>query len=181
MQGLVTRLGSPPVPLRAFIALFATVGCVGGVTPVECAIDSDCGSGAFCNVGTCIQGTRTCPSLQPTFSSINSRFFQVGCGVKQINCHAEGSTAIESGPSFAGHPYNTLVNAPAANRRGTAQGLILVKPGDPANSFLLTKLKLTSPNDPLYGSGQPATAPGSTCAESLNVIQQWIQNGAQDN
>jgi hypothetical protein len=57
---------------------------------------------------------------------------------------------------------------------------VLVKPGDPGSSFLLTKLRLTSALDPAYGGGQPATAPGSTCAEALAVIEQWIANGAPD-
>jgi hypothetical protein len=167
--------------VRALFAALCATACVGGVSPAQCAIDADCGAAAFCSQGTCIQGTRTCPVLQPTFSSINSRFLQVGCGVGQINCHSAASPTVESGPSFAGHPYATLVNAPAANRLGTARGLLLVKPGDPASSFLLTKLRLTSAADPQFGSGQPATAPGSTCAGTLAAIEQWIQNGAVDN
>jgi hypothetical protein len=163
-----------------FVALL-TAGCVGGVDPAQCAIDGDCPQPAFCAQGTCIAGARTCPLLQPTFASINSHFLQVGCGVRQINCHASGSENVNSGPSFAGHPYATLVNAPAANRLGSATGLILVKPGDPQNSFLITKLRLTSALDPNYGGGQPADAPGSTCAQTLAVIEQWIQNGAPDN
>jgi hypothetical protein len=164
---------------RALILLAGALGCVGGVTPAQCAIDSDCGASAFCAQGACIEGTRTCPILQPTFSSINSRFLQVSCGVGQVNCHAGDSPAVQSGPSFAGHPYATLVNAPAANRLGTARGLVLVKPGDPGASFLVTKLRLTS-TDPSYGPGQPASAPGSTCPASLAIIEQWIQQGAQD-
>jgi hypothetical protein len=165
---------------RALIITAGVLGCVGGVTPAQCAIDSDCGGSAFCAQGTCIEGTRSCPRLQPTFSSINSRFFQVSCGVGQLNCHARDSDAVESGPSFDGHPYATLVNAPAANRRGSTRGLVLVKPGDPGASFLMTKLRLTSTGDPAFGPGQPASAPGSTCAESLAIIDQWIQRGAPD-
>jgi hypothetical protein len=167
--------------LRALIVALLAAGCVGGVNPAQCAIDADCPQPAFCAEGACIAGTRTCPALQPTFASINSRFFQVGCGVRQINCHATNSSSVNSGPSFAGHPYATLFNAPAANRLGTATGLVLVKPGDPQGSFLLTKLRLTAALDPAYGGGQPADAPGSTCAEALAVIEQWIQNGAPDN
>jgi len=168
------------MPLRACILALAAAGCFGGTAPAQCGVDGDCGGSAFCAQGTCIEGTRTCPTLQPTFSSINSRFLQVGCGARQLNCHATDSVAVESGPSFFGHPYTTLVNAPAANRAGSARGLILVKPGDPANSFLLTKLRLTSSTDPAFGPGQPAPAPGSTCAETLAVIEQWIQRGAPD-
>jgi hypothetical protein len=167
--------------LRVPIAALLVAGCIGGVDPAQCAIDADCGTAAFCTQGICVDGTRTCPKLSPTFSSINSRFLQVGCGVRQINCHATDSAAVESGPSFAGHPYTALVNAPAANRLGTARGLVLVNPGDPATSFLLTKLRLSSTFDPQFGSGQPASAPGSTCAETLATIEEWIRSGAPDN
>jgi len=169
------------MPARAAIAALAACGCIGGVTPVQCAIDSDCGANAFCAEGVCIGGTRTCPTLQPTFSSINDKFLQVGCGVRQINCHAAGSDAVQGGPTLVGHPYATLVNAPAANRQGSERGLVRVKPGDPDGSFLLIKLRLDSSDDPRFGSGQPATAPGSTCPEALAVIGQWIQAGAPDN
>jgi len=168
------------VPLRAAIAALLFCGCVGGVPQAQCAIDADCGAASFCAQGKCIEGTRNCPKLAPTFSSISANFLQVGCGSNQINCHSSNSAAVEGGPSFAGHPYGVLVNAPAANRFGSARGLTLVKPGDPDNSFLLTKLRLTSTNDPQFGSGQPATAPGSTCADSLAVIAQWITLGAPD-
>ena len=167
--------------MRAAIAALLAAGCVGGVNPSQCAVDPDCGAGAFCSQGRCVEGTRTCPRLSPTFSSINANFLQVGCGVRQINCHSGDSPSVNSGPSFAGHPFRTLVGAPAANRLGTATGLVLVKPGDPAGSFLLTKLRLTSALDPAFGGGQPASAPGSTCADALAAIEQWIQNGALDN
>jgi hypothetical protein len=168
------------VPLRAATAALLACSCVGGVPRAQCAIDADCGGASFCAQGACIEGTRSCPRLSPTFSSINGSFLQVGCGTKQINCHSSDSVGVESGPSLAGHPYATLVNAPATNRLGTARGLLLVKPGDPDASFLLTKLRLSSTNDPQFGSGQPANAPGSTCADALAVIAQWIQSGAPD-
>jgi len=167
--------------VRVSIAALLVVGCIGGVDRAQCAIDPDCPQPAFCAQGTCIEGTRTCPALQPTFSSINSHFIQVGCGVRQLNCHATDSAAVNSGPSFFGHPYANLVNAAAANQLGSARGLVLVKPGTPQDSFLLAKLRLTSALDPTYGGGQPADAPGSTCAEALAVIEQWIQSGAPDN
>jgi hypothetical protein len=165
----------------ALLAVLAALpGCIGGVSPVECAIDSDCADG-FCTGGFCHQGTRSCPRLQPTFSSIDAHLIKVGCGSKQNNCHSADSPALGSGPSFVGDAYRTLVGAPAENRTGSARGLILVKPGDPANSFLLTKLRLTDAANPLYGSGQPASAPGSVCAEAQAVIERWIVEGAQNN
>src|SRR3954468_4046936 len=156
-------------------------GCVGGVAPAQCAVDGECGAQAFCAQGACIDGTRTCPTLAPTFSSINRNLLQVGCGARQISCHSSDSALSAGGPSFAGHPYADLVNAPAANRLGAARGLILVKANDPANSFLITKLQLTTTTDPNYGPGQPANAPGSICAASIDAIRQWVQGGAPDN
>ena len=161
----------------ALVAFAMATGCVGGVSALECATDADCPDG-FCAAGACHAGSRTCPTLQPTFSSINRDLLQVGCGVKQINCHAAESSGVGSGPSFAGDPYGVLVSAQAANRLGSARGLILVKPGDPANSFLVTKLRSKDPADPLYGPGQPAPAPGSICAAAVDVIAQWIAQGA---
>jgi len=162
------------------LCLLAVIGCIGQAAPVDCAIDSDCAPSGFCVAGACLAGTRACPSLQPTFSSIDRSFIQVGCGVSQRNCHAADSAVVGSGPSFAGDVYRALVNAPAANRLGSARGLVLVRPGDPENSFLLVKLRLASALDPQYGGGQPASAPGSTCAEDLAAIEQWIRAGAPD-
>ena len=173
-QRLVSRF------LCAALAL-AALGCTGAVTPAGCALDADCGADAFCNAGTCHAGTRTCPTLQPTFASINDSFIQVGCGVKARNCHAFDSEVIQSGPSFAGDVYRVLVDAPAKNQLGSARGLTLVKPFDPAHSFLLTKLRLTESLNADYGGGQPASAPGSTCAADLAVIEQWIARGAPRN
>jgi len=148
------------------------------VTPAACAIDTDCGAGAYCSAGACFQGTRTCPVLSPTFSSINANLLQVGCGVRQSNCHATSSAVVDSGPSFAGDPFQALVNAAANNRLGSARGLVLVAPGDPGHSFLLTKLRLTTPADPQFGGGQPADAPGSICAAAVAVVEEWIRQGA---
>src|SRR5207302_8563631 len=110
--------------------------------------------------------------------STNSGLLRVGRGVNQLNCDAAESPGVGSGPSVAGDPYGVLVSAQAANRLGSARGLILVKPGDPANSFLVTKLRSKDPADPLYGPGQPAPAPGSICAAAVDVIAQWIAQGA---
>jgi hypothetical protein len=162
----------------AALALVASAGCVGGVTPSACAVDAECGPAAFCSVGACHPGTRTCPLLQPTFSSINRDYFQVGCGVRARNCHAADSAVVESGPSFAGDVYRTLVNAPAANRQGGVRGLVLVQPGDPEHSFLVTKLRLKDAVNAQFGSGQPADNPGATCGAALAVIEEWIRRGA---
>ena len=172
------RVRAPHAAFLLAATALALPRCIGSSAALECAIDADC-SGGFCAAGFCHAGTRTCPLLQPTFSSINQNLLQVGCGVKQMNCHSAGSPSIASGPSFAGDVYRALVSAPAANL-GIAQGLILVQPGDPQNSFLLAKLQLTEAANRLYGSGQPPETPGSICGAAQDVIAQWIAKGAQN-
>ncbi len=168
-------------PLRASLAASALLAaCAGAPAPAACAIDADCGKAAFCSAGVCLEGTRACPTLQPRLSSIGRGLFQVGCGAKVRNCHAVDAAVVESGPSFAGDLHGALVQVPAANRLGSATGLVLVAPGDPDHSFLLTKLRLQSSSDLRYGPGQPATAPGSICEASLAVVAEWISRGALD-
>ena len=102
---------------------------------------------------------------------------------------------MSANPGSAGYPatiyqLKTGAVAPGASvalddvlvtGRSAGGFFLQVKPGDPGNSFLLLKLRLTDPADPLYGSGQPASAPGSICAAAQDVIAAWIAQGAQDN
>ena len=78
----------------AALALAMTAACVGGVNRADCAIDSDCGANGFCFAGSCIAGTRTCPVLQPTFSSLNRGLIQPGCGSTGFGCGWPPATSI---------------------------------------------------------------------------------------
>ena len=89
-------------------------------------------------------------------------------GCAGFECH--GAPAGPSSP----WPYNFLVNQPAPE---CADGRDYVKPGDPANSYLLQKLKgvqLCSGHAmPLLGSSLTAT--------QLQTISTWISQGALNN
>lgn len=163
----------------------ALCACAYGVDRSECAIDSDCGADAgFCVAGNCRPGSRTCPGLQPSYASIDRDLFQVSCGTsgtKAFNCHASSGAASSSFLDLTGDPYPRLVGQTAVNPLGDRKNLILVQPGDPANSFLITKLRLTTPLDPHFGGGMPADALGSICASSIDTVAQWITNGAERN
>jgi hypothetical protein len=131
---------------------------------------------------------RTCPALEPRLSSIDKGLFRVSCGIsgaKAINCHSRDGAASASGLDLSTDPFDNLVNRPARNLGATQhlQTFILVTPNDasPEASFLVRKLQLTDPAHPLYGSGMPADAPGSICAEAVAVVAQWIAQGAQRN
>jgi hypothetical protein len=170
------------------IALAAAAGalcaCAYGIDRAECAIDSDCGANGFCISGGCRPGSRTCPGLQPSYASIDRDLFQVSCGIagnQAFNCHSTAGAASSSFLDLSGDPYPRLVGRTAVNPLGDLKNLVLVKPGDPAGSFLIQKLRLTSAFDPHLGSGMPANAPGSICASSVDAVAQWIQSGAVRN
>jgi hypothetical protein len=168
----------------ALAAAFALCACAYPVDRADCAIDSDCGSGAFCLAGGCRQGSRTCPTLQPRYASIDRDLFQVSCGTsgnKAFNCHSSQGAASASFLDLSGDAYPRLVGRTAVNPLGDRKDLVLVKPGDPQNSFLVQKLRLTTARDPHLGSGMPADAPGSICASSVDAVTQWILAGAGRN
>jgi hypothetical protein len=169
------------------VGLFAAA-CSPGVRPLDCGIDSDCGANAFCAAGQCLQGTRTCPALEPRLSSIDRGLFRVSCGIsgaKAINCHSRDGAGSSSGLDLSTDPYDNLVNRVALNLGASTPHptFLLVTPGDdrPEGSFLIRKLQLPDPANPLYGSGMPADAPGSICAEAVAVVRLWIAQGAQRN
>ncbi len=110
--------------------------------------------------------------------------FQVSCGTsgnKAFNCHSTEGAASASFLDLSGDAYPRLVGRTAVNPLGDLKDLVLVKPGDPENSFLVQKLRLTTPLDPHLGSGMPADAPGSICASSVEAVAQWILGGAGRN
>jgi hypothetical protein len=181
---------------RASAAALAALGgaallasaCAPGVPALDCGIDTDCGANAFCSAGQCLQGTRTCPALEPKLSSIDKALFRVSCGAtgaKAINCHSRDGAASASGLDLSTDPYTNLVNRQARNLGATHPLLtfILVTPGNdsPEGSFLVRKLQITDPASSLYGSGMPADAPGTICPEAVAVVRQWIAQGAQRN
>jgi hypothetical protein len=103
-------------------------------------------------------------TLQPDFSSIQSRVFTPIC----TTCHA-GSAAplglsLEEDASYA-----MLVNAPSAE----VPELLRVAPGNPDASYLIQKLEGTA----TVGGQMPLNGPPLS-AETIAVIRQWITDGA---
>jgi hypothetical protein len=167
-------------------ALFAA--CAYPVDPAGCASDADCGAGNSCVAGQCHEGTRACPLLAPAYSSIDQNLFKVSCGAKNGNCHSAEGAATSSGLDFSGDAWSNLVNVRALNimhdaDAGVVDVGVLVAPGKPDASFLVTKLTLKTAHDPRYGSGMPADNIGAIadCPQALDPIVQWIQNGAPRN
>jgi hypothetical protein len=172
--------------LALFGALAALGGCIGGVGPVACVFATDCAQGEACSAGSCQLLPPTCPTLAPTFTSINNDLFQVGCGSKSNKCH--GTAAVVAGVNgldMQKDPYTALLGtrgtgAPVDDVSGRPQGLLRVRPGDPLHSMLVLKLKLKGDSDQ-YGSSMPFDNPGAICDATIAIIGQWIQQGAKNN
>jgi hypothetical protein len=168
-----------PAALAALLA-----GCGGTVTKASCATAGDCQAGSLCLGGECQPDPTLCPTLQPTFASINAGLLQPSCyrpssqGV--VGCHA--GDAASGLPDLKTDPFHALLGkngagAPAAPVSGRPTGLLLVKPGDPTGSFLLQKLKIETAT-PQLGAGMPPEAPRSACDSATAAISAWIAQGA---
>jgi hypothetical protein len=164
-------------------------GCLGGPARAQCVFDDECGAGSACFQGACTPGahvdggTGWCPFLQPRLSDIDARLFRVSCGTATSSCHSSAATG--SALDLSGDVYAALVNVAAQDFAATARPdggpLLRVVPGDPQNSFLAIKLRLTTNRDPAYGSGMPPDHPGGVCQPAQAAVAQWIQEGAQRN
>ena len=94
------------------------------------------------------------PPLTADFDSIQTNIFTPICA----GCHG-GATPAANLNLDAAHSYNDLVNVPSTEE----PTLDRVKPGDPADSFLVIHLEKD-------GDGAPAS--------DIPFIAQWITDGA---
>ena len=109
-------------------------------------------------------------ALQPTLSSIQQNIFNLDCALS--GCHA-GTTPQQGQNLSEGQSFNNIVNVPSME----VPSLFRVNPGNPNESYLF--LKITGA--PLIvGSQMPLGRP-TLSAEKIEIIRQWIENGALDN
>ncbi len=99
-------------------------------------------------------------ALVPTLASIQDNVFSPRCAIPE--CHGGGD------PGFS---YGNLINVPSPRD----SNLIRVVPGDPDASFLIQKLQGA---DGLLGNRMPDNGPPYLTTATINVIRQWIQDGA---
>src|SRR5439155_18280886 len=104
--------------------------------------------------------------LQPTLASIQDNVFTVTCAVQGCHGGAGAPFGLQLDPGFSA---GNLINVPSPRDAS----LIRVVPRDPDASFLIQKLDGTQ----TLGERMPAGRPPLTTA-TINVIRQWIQNGA---
>ncbi|MEI6592522.1 MAG: hypothetical protein WCL47_04730 [Holophagaceae bacterium] len=126
----------------------------------------------------------TCPipiaKASPSFAADLLPALQSSCGSAATSCHggsAPTGHVIYSGTAAEIHAR--LVNGvPASAPAG--QGWLLVKPGDPAHSWLLEKVTKDQPGGSGYGTRMPQAAP-NLCQATVDTLTAWINAGAPAN
>ena len=113
-------------------------------------------------------------SLASTFPQIQATIFTPTC--LDLSCHNAkdqgGNLVLEGSPA-----YSNLVGVTPFNLAASAAGMLRVDPGNPANSFLITKLTLPKVFDLQLGSRMPSGKP-MLSTEQIDEIQAWILRGA---
>lgn len=107
---------------------------------------------------------------EPTLSSIQENIFNTSCALSQ--CHTGGNPPQGLNLS-EGQSYSNLVNV-SSNER---PDLLRVDPGNPNQSYLLMKIEGA---EGILGGRMPFGRPPLS-KEQIDVVRQWIANGAQNN
>jgi hypothetical protein len=124
----------------------------------------------------------TCPIsvvlATPSFSADIVPAIQSSCGSATSTCH--GGAAPTGHISYSGTADQIraqLVNVVPAN---APPGWVRVKPGDPANSWIIEKVTKDQPGGAGYGARMPLAAP-VLCTPTVDTLSAWISAGAPSN
>lgn len=123
------------------------------------------GDGLDANGRPIDEGGGTNTPLTPDFASIQAHVFTPICSVCHVGAGAPQGLRLDAASSYA-----LLVGVPSTE----VPSILRVKPGDPANSYIMQKLQGIAAVGARMPFGEPAL-PASTLA----VISQWISDGAQ--
>ena len=132
---------------------------------------------------------QTDPNDNSTYHDIQDYIFDKSCASSA--CHATPANASKLNLTYQ-LSYQNMVGRVPQNPTAAAAGMKLVDPGNPENSFLLTKLKLTAPTPehgtpmtklkltaptPEHGAPMPFNA-GKLHPGKIKAIETWIAAGA---
>ena len=112
------------------------------------------------------------PAENSTYHEIQEAVFDKSCASSV--CHAAPANSRDLNLTY-GLSYGELVGVVPQNPTAAAAGMKLVDPGNPENSFLLTKL--IGPTDPTQGARMPFGG-GVIHMGKIDAIRTWIEEGA---
>lgn len=138
----------------ALLAAAALQGCAGN------------GNGLDSNGNPITPGSGSGGPLTADFQSIQDNVFTPIC----TKCHI-GAGAPQGLQLDAAHSYALLVGVPSNEQ----PNVLRVAPGDPDSSYLIRKLTNTGG---ISGVQMPADGPPYLPQSTIDVIRQWITNGA---
>ena len=107
-----------------------------------------------------------------TYHDIQDNIFDKSCA--NSVCHSPPSNSADLNLSY-GQSYQDLVNRIPRNSAAAAAGMKLIDPGNPENSFLLTKLMASE--NPAFGARMPFGM-GALHSGKVDAIRTWIAAGA---
>jgi hypothetical protein len=109
--------------------------------------------------------------LVATLPSIQANVFSIYC----VRCHTGGGAPFGLSLESADLSYTNLINVVSPRDPNPSNPTyVRVRPGDPDASFLIQKLDGTQ----TVGERMPAGGPPYLPTSTVNVIRQWIQDGA---
>ncbi|MBK6689405.1 MAG: hypothetical protein IPG45_33365 [Deltaproteobacteria bacterium] len=111
--------------------------------------------------------------LPPTLDAIQQHVFTPGCATSA--CHDRVTRGGDLDLSNAQVSYDQMVNVGSKNPVAKANGWLIVKPEDPARSFLVRKLV-----GPGVGEGEAMPSVSQELDPYYQkLIETWIQEGAR--
>lgn len=108
-------------------------------------------------------------STTVTLGTVQSQIFSARC----TTCHS-GAGAAAGLDLSAGSAHAALVNVASTDKAGAVR----VIPGDPDGSYLVQKLRGDAG---IVGLRMPRNGPPFLSDDQINLVRQWIQQGAQNN
>lgn len=159
------------VPLGLGLLLPACGGGGGGSTASSGGSGGGGGTPSTCPIPSALAAPRFSTDILPALQS--------SCGSASTSCHGNANPPPghirydTTGGRTATDVYNALINkAPASS----PAGWVLVKPGDPAHSWLIEKITSANPGGG-FGARMPLNAP-DVCQATVDTFKAWIQSGA---
>jgi hypothetical protein len=138
---------------------------------VGCGSDSSSGGGDVCAAGE-IECDGVCiDAIEPTLTAIQPDIFDISCSASA--CHDADLPQGELDLSSVAASEADLIDVDSVQVDGKR-----VASGDSANSYIMNKLLGQSIPAPYV---QMPVGPTPLCASKIDVIQQWIDDGAPVN